>query len=213
MAYRNLWSDTIPTNASAANIIGDLIRAVREDMHDRLLDKFFANMTADPIQFSMAFLNKVGYGQETFIVPGSALQVPSNGNLALNVTMTGVSTIIHEVAGIIVAHVPFIGFPVGRKITRVRALIQHGDFDVITDCILQQSTLNFATSTITTTTAHTFTQQITNGVKSMDSGALSLNIPDTSPYYSFGLRFTIQNPTAGPWTFYGAMIEHEANSF
>lgn len=212
MAYRNIWSDTIPTNASAANIIGDLIRAVREDMHDRLLDKFFANMTADPIQFSMAFLNKVGYGQETFIVPGSALQVPSVATDLVDHSRTGVSTLLHRVGTTIVT-VPFVGFPVGRKITRVRMLVHHGDNDVITDCILQQNTLNFGTGTPTVTTIHTFTQQITSGHKSMDSGALALTIPDTSPYYSFGLRFTIQNPTLGPWTFNGAMIEHEANSF
>lgn len=52
MAYSNVWSDTAPTGAEAANTIDDIFRSLKVDVEQRLIDIFgtMPNFTDDPLR-------------------------------------------------------------------------------------------------------------------------------------------------------------------
>jgi len=51
MAYTNVWSDTTPTGAEAANTIDDIFRSLKVDIEQRFTDLFaMPNFTADPLR-------------------------------------------------------------------------------------------------------------------------------------------------------------------
>lgn len=143
MAYTNAWTVAAPVSGDAANQIWQFIQNVRQDMQDRLVGKFFQNMTDDPLKFSTAYLNKINYGDVVW------LQGYNNAAVGKNYLQ---------------------GFPMGRIITRVRVLVNQGASDTFR-AVLAIKNIAIGTPGSSDTTIWTSsTTSVGSGYKLIDSG-------------------------------------------
>jgi hypothetical protein len=209
MAYTTPWSVSAPVTGDAANQLWQFIQNLRQDMQDRLVDKFFQNMTDDPLKFSTAFLGKVGYGDEEFVLNAGSLiqdQGSAPGSFSSNNYQAAIPTNASGYTGLI----PVTGFPLGRSLTRVRLLLSIGSGAVT--AYLYKTQLNFSGPSVTSTLLWTSAATSGTGIKLIDSGVgapFPITYADTSPFESLYIKFT----QTGSSYFLGGSISHSANSF
>ena len=79
MAYTRPWDDTKPTGAEAANTIDDLMRELKEDIHERM-DDIVEDWTDDPVVLKAAAAQwfAKSYTYNDLDAPGNKAQDPTD---------------------------------------------------------------------------------------------------------------------------------------
>jgi len=79
MAYTRNWDDTKPTGSEAANTIDDLMRELKEDIHERM-DDLVVDWTDDPVvlKATAAQWFAKSYAYNDLTAPGNKAQNPTN---------------------------------------------------------------------------------------------------------------------------------------
>jgi len=92
MAYTRSWDDTKPTGSEAANTIDDLIRELKEDIHERM-DDLVVDWTDDPVVLQAQAASWKGrkYSYQDLQSPGNKAVSPNDIKSILHLSFSGVT--------------------------------------------------------------------------------------------------------------------------
>ena len=197
MSYSSAWSNIRPPGSTAAKLIDDEIRLLRQQIEERMTGTLVIDWKADPVVPIVAGTGALN--SKTILIPNVAF---------VGTTFTGLTfqyfnnyTLVSENTG---AYAPIYPINFGTKITKVEYLLDINTVPSV-DCILYS--VDLFSGNIATTGIINFLHTIRNssaGVQHVTSAPLSI---DLNPDYAYHVgMFSSETGDVNSFKVYGARV-------